>query len=78
MEYSFGLFTLLAPVSPTLQSGNLQRETTERRRPDELAAATFNVENLSPLDPPAKFATLANQIVANLRAPDLVAQAAGR
>ncbi len=73
MEYNFGRFTLLPPTSPQLQSANLQRETTERQRPNELAAATFNVENLSPLDPPAKYATLAGQIVANLQSPDLVA-----
>lgn len=73
MEYNFGLFTLLPPASPQLHSGDLQRETTERQRPNELAAATFNVENLSPLDPPAKYATLARQIVANLQSPDLVA-----
>ena len=39
----------------------------------ELAIATFNVENLSAVDPPAKFARLAGLIVNNLRAPDIVA-----
>jgi predicted extracellular nuclease len=35
--------------------------------------ATFNVENLSPLDPQPKFDSLAGIIVSNLAAPDLVA-----
>ena len=34
--------------------------------------ATFNVENLDPGDPPAKFAELAGLIVNNLRSPDLL------
>ena len=44
-----------------------------RTAPGELAVATFNVENLDPGDPPAKFATLAGLIVNNLRSPDIVA-----
>jgi predicted extracellular nuclease len=73
LDYAFGLFDLLPSASPQLRSGGLQRETTRPQRAGELAAATFNVENLSPLDPPAKLATLAGQIVHNLAAPDLVA-----
>jgi predicted extracellular nuclease len=73
LDYAFGLFDLLPPASPELRRGGLQRETTRRQREPELAVATFNVENLSPLDPPAKFATLASQIVRNLAAPDVVA-----
>jgi predicted extracellular nuclease len=73
LDYAFGLFDLLPSASPQLRSGGLERETTRPQRADELAVATFNVENLSPLDPPAKFATLAGQIVHNLAAPDLVA-----
>ena len=73
LDYAFGLFDLLPTTSPQLRSGGLQRETTRRQCVAELAVATFNVENLSPLDPPAKLATLADQIVRNLAAPDLVA-----
>ena len=73
IEYSFGLFNLLPPTSPTLRDGGLQREITDRQGGDELAAATFNVENLSPLAPPEKFAALAEQIIENLRSPDLLA-----
>jgi predicted extracellular nuclease len=73
LDYGFGLFTLLPATSPELRSGGLARETTRRPLAEELAVATFNVENLSPLDPPQKYTTLARQIVDNLRAPDLVA-----
>jgi predicted extracellular nuclease len=52
--------------------GGLQREVTRPQRPEELTVASFNVENLSPLDPPEKFARLAGLIVDNLRAPDVV------
>ena len=41
--------------------------------PDDLSVATFNVENLDPTDPQSKFDDLAQIIVHNLRAPDLVA-----
>ena len=73
IDYGFGLFTLLPATSPELHSGGLRREVTRPQSKKELAVATFNVENLSPLDPPAKFATLAGEIVHNLAAPDLVA-----
>jgi uncharacterized protein len=59
--------------TPTAVSGGLARETTATAGANELAVATFNVENLDPADPPQKFAELANLIVGNLRAPDLVA-----
>ena len=46
---------------------------TEAQRKNELAVATFNVENLDPTDSPAKFAALARLMVHNLRSPDLFA-----
>ncbi|HSV66803.1 MAG TPA: lamin tail domain-containing protein [Mycobacteriales bacterium] len=73
LSYNFGNFFFLPTASPTLHSGGLARETTRTPRFNELAVATFNVENLSPLDPQAKFDTLAGTIVRNLAAPDLVA-----
>jgi uncharacterized protein len=38
----------------------------------ELAIATYNVENLAPTDPQAKFDRLAAGLVKNLSAPDIV------
>ena len=73
MDYSFGNFKLELTAAPAVAPGELQPETAGDVPPYQLAIATFNVENLSPNDPPAKFATLAGQIVHNLRSPDLLA-----
>ena len=56
----------------TAVPGGLAREATTAAGPGELSIATFNVENLDPGDPPAKFAELAGLIVNNLAAPDLL------
>lgn len=72
VDYSFANFHLLATSSPELVDGGLTRETTTLGG-DELSAATFNVENLDPTDPAEKFASLAEIVVDNLQAPDLVA-----
>ncbi|MDX6707162.1 MAG: uncharacterized protein QOI48_3008 [Solirubrobacteraceae bacterium] len=73
LDYAFGLFTLLPATSPELRGGALAPEATRRPRKGELAVATFNVENLSVLDAPEKYAALATQIVRNLADPDIVA-----
>lgn len=73
IDYSFSNFKLEVTEPPVVQPGGLQREVTETARPNELAVATFNVENLSPSDPASKFSRLATQIVHNLRSPDILA-----
>jgi predicted extracellular nuclease len=73
LSYNFGNFFFLPTATPTLHSGGLARETTRRAKLNELAVATFNVENLAPSDPQTKFDTLAGIVVNNLAAPDLVA-----
>jgi predicted extracellular nuclease len=73
LDYNFGNFELQLTSALTGVDGGLQREATRPQEPTELAVATFNVENLSPVDPPAKFERLAGLIVNNLRAPDIVA-----
>lgn len=73
LDYSFGNFKLLPTTTPTVADGGLAAETTEAAGLAELAAATFNVENLDPSDPQSKFDQLAATIVANLRSPDLIA-----
>jgi uncharacterized protein len=73
MDYSFGNYKLQVSSLPSLQPGSLQPETTTAAGTDQLAVATFNVENLAPTDPPAKFARLAGLIVNNLKAPDVIA-----
>ncbi|MEV6988847.1 endonuclease/exonuclease/phosphatase family protein [Streptomyces sp. NPDC093228] len=66
----FGGYILVANRIGTLKSGGLQRETTRRQSRDELALATYNVENLDPAD--TTFAAHASAIVNNLRSPDIV------
>ena len=73
LDYNFGMFQLLPGASPVRRDNGLQREVTDNPHANELTAAAFNVENLSPLDSDAKYATLAGQIVHNLAAPDIVA-----
>jgi hypothetical protein len=73
LDYNFGNFELQLTTALTRVDNGLVREVTRTQRPNELTIATFNVENLSPVDPPSKFARLAGLIVDNLRAPDLVA-----
>ncbi|MDP9372845.1 MAG: hypothetical protein M3Q65_10440, partial [Chloroflexota bacterium] len=74
IDYSFGNFKLLntAPL-PAPARGGLARETTAAAAPNELSVATFNVENLDPADPPAKFDALADVIVNNLQSPMIIA-----
>ncbi len=72
LDYSFGNFKLLVTSAPTAQRNGLAREVTATGSHKELAIATFNVENLSPADPPSKFDELASIIVTNLRSPGIV------
>jgi predicted extracellular nuclease len=72
LDYSFGNFKLLNTSTPSVTDGGLQRETTQAPAADELAVATFNVENLDPTDAQSKFDGLAGQIVHNLQSPDLI------
>ena len=72
VDYGFGNFHVVATELPAVRSGGLSREGASAAGANELAIATFNLENLSPRDDPAKFAALAAEIVSNLRAPDLI------
>ena len=73
LDYAFGGYKLLVTSTPTPVDGGLSREATTSAAPQELAIATYNVENLSAIDTLDKQAALASQIVNNLRSPDLVA-----
>jgi predicted extracellular nuclease len=73
LDYSFGNFKLDLSEPVVTVSGGLEREVARAASGDELAVATFNVENLDPGDGPAIFAELAGLIVNNLRSPDIVA-----
>jgi uncharacterized protein len=73
LDYSFGNFKLYPTAALVGVAGGLEREVTASPGPRELAVASFNVENLSVVNPQEKFDTLASQIVDNLRSPDLLA-----
>jgi predicted extracellular nuclease len=71
-DYSFDNFKYY-PLADATATGGVQREVTEDPRSSELAVGTFNVENLSPNDPPAKFTALARTLIDNLKSPDILA-----
>jgi uncharacterized protein len=72
LDYSFGNFKLLPTVPVTTLTGGLIPETTAATATDQLSVASFNVENLDPQDAPDKFRRLAEQIVHNLKSPDIL------
>jgi endonuclease/exonuclease/phosphatase family metal-dependent hydrolase len=73
VDYTFGNFKLQLTEPLMVVPGGLAREVTAAPAANQLAVATFNVENLDPNDGAAKFDALAGLIVGNLRAPDLIA-----
>ena len=73
LDYSFGNFKLLPSAWPDVVTGGLQPESAIRAtRKDQLAIATYNVENLDPGDG-TRFDAIARQIVGNLGSPDILA-----
>ncbi|MFG1924194.1 endonuclease/exonuclease/phosphatase family protein [Cryptosporangium sp. NPDC048952] len=72
VSYGFGNVKIVLTAAVSF-AGTKQPETTRADTATELSVGTFNVENLDPNDPPAKFARLASIIVGNLRAPDVLA-----
>jgi uncharacterized protein len=70
---NFGGYVIAATTLGARQNNNLAAEVTTAQATDQLAIATYNVENLDPTDPQAKFDRLAAGIVTNLRSPDVVA-----
>ncbi|MEV6579354.1 endonuclease/exonuclease/phosphatase family protein [Streptomyces sp. NPDC051582] len=69
----FGGYTLVARTLGTVKAGTLAPEKTKAQAANELAVATYNVENLDPSDPQEKFDNLAKAVVANLASPDILA-----
>ncbi|USA03710.1 endonuclease/exonuclease/phosphatase family protein [Streptomyces lydicamycinicus] len=70
---SFGGYTLQATELGKLADKGPEPEKTRKQKSDELAVATYNVENLSPSTPQAKFDRLAKGLVEHLATPDVVA-----
>ena len=72
VDYSFGNFKFLAVNDPRFADGGLRPERTRKRGRDELAVASYNVENLDGVDEQERFDRVAGQIVGNLRSPDIL------
>ena len=73
MDYNFGNPFIEVTNAVGRVDNQLQREVTDAPGPVQLSVATFNFENLDPGDPSAKFAQLAQELVTNLKSPDIVA-----
>ncbi|MCA6109806.1 Ig-like domain-containing protein [Bradyrhizobium cenepequi] len=75
VNYDFGNYQVVAtqaygvtaPSTLTKETGTLSGDA------DHLLVASYNAENLDPGDGAARFATIADQILHNLNAPDVVA-----
>ena len=72
LDYTFANYKIQATMTPAFTPSTIEREQAAAPSDQELAVATFNVENLSVNDPQAKFDELAGMIVDNLKAPDLL------
>jgi predicted extracellular nuclease len=73
LDYVAGLYMVELTGAIARVAGPIAKETTTATPAGELSVATFNVENLDPTDPQPKFDGLAQVIVGNLRAPDIIA-----
>jgi predicted extracellular nuclease len=72
LDYSFSNYKIQATSMPTFVSAAIPREATAAPTDQQIAVATFNVENLAGTDPQAKYDHLAGLIAANLHAPDII------
>lgn len=66
---SYGGYNVQATELGTVVDKKLRREVTRKQKKDELAVATYNVENLDAGDDQAKFDTLAEGVAVNLSSP---------
>src|SRR4029077_3409725 len=62
LDYDFGNYRVHVTSPMTRVDNGLVREATTPVGGGEVSFATFNVENLSPNDPPTKFADLADLV----------------
>jgi uncharacterized protein len=71
---SFGGYVVQATQLGTItESGLKHQKVLPPKKKGDLSVATYNVQNLDPTDPAAKFARLAEGVVTNLGAPDILA-----
>jgi len=69
---TFGGYDMAATVVGSYQDNHLTQTVATPQAADQLAVATYNVENLAPTDPQAKFDRLGAGVVDNLRSPDVI------
>jgi len=68
----FGGYDIAATVLGTYVDNHLTPTSAAAQADDQLAIATYNVENLAPSDPDSKYARLARGVVDNLARPDII------
>lgn len=74
LDYSrFGGYLLAATSLGEHRPVGVEPEVTRAQDPDELAVATYNVENLAGTDEQSKLDRLARGVAVNLAAPDVIA-----
>jgi uncharacterized protein len=74
LDYSqFGGYFIAATTLGPVQNNHLAPVVATKAAKKQLSIATYNVENLAPSDPASKFQALAQGIVTNLAAPDIIA-----
>ena len=69
---TFGGYAIAATTTGTWQDNHLTGNTASPQGQDQLAVATYNVENLAPGDSDAKYQRLGAGVVTNLASPDVV------
>jgi len=69
---TFGGYDIAATTLGGYQDNNLQPTLATAQAADQLAVATYNVENLAPSDAQSKFDTLGAGVVNNLKSPDII------
>jgi predicted extracellular nuclease len=69
---TFGGYDLAANVVGSYQDNHLAGTVATAQAADQLAVATYNVENLAPSDPQSKFDRLGAGVVTNLKSPDVI------
>ncbi|MFF4142285.1 lamin tail domain-containing protein [Streptomyces sp. NPDC001698] len=74
LDYSqfAGTYIVEARKLGTHKDNGLKPEVTSQAKANEVTIGTYNVQNLAPSDPQAKFDRLAKGLVTNLRAPAIV------
>ncbi len=69
---AFGGYDMAANVVGGYQDNHLTANTATPQAADQLAVATYNVENLAPADPQSKYDRLGGGVVTNLKSPDII------